>query len=67
MAISMLIGAGGTYAGLQLAGGAEDGPMPEAISEELSKTASDHDEMKKSARRTNSLKTGMWKKWMKKH
>lgn len=47
MAISMLIGAGGTYAGLQLAGGAEDGPMPAAISEELSKTASDHDEMKK--------------------
>ncbi|MGP3561661.1 S41 family peptidase [Geobacillus sp. BK01] len=47
MVISMLIGAGGTYVGLQLAGGAEDGPMPVAISEELSKTAGDHEEMKK--------------------
>ncbi|OQP07622.1 peptidase S41 [Geobacillus sp. 46C-IIa] len=47
MAISMLIGAGGTYAGLQWAGGAEDGPMSAVISAEPSKAANDNEEMKK--------------------
>ncbi|MBB6281955.1 S41 family peptidase [Geobacillus subterraneus] len=47
MAISMLIGAGGTYAGLQWAGGAEDSPMSAVISAEPSKAANDNEEMKK--------------------
>ncbi|QIZ65873.1 S41 family peptidase [Geobacillus subterraneus] len=47
MAISMLIGAGGTYAGLQLAGGAEDSPMSAVMSAEPSKATNDNEEMKK--------------------
>jgi carboxyl-terminal processing protease len=47
MALSMLIGAGGTYVGLQLAGGAEDSPMSAVIPNESSKGANDEEEIKK--------------------
>ncbi|MGZ0087083.1 S41 family peptidase [Caldibacillus thermoamylovorans] len=47
MALSMLIGAGGTYVGLQWADRPPEGALSTIVADELSKSADDNEEMKK--------------------
>lgn len=65
MALSMLIGAGGTYVGLQWADRPPEGALSTIVADELSKSAGDDEEMKKFVKRMSLSKIDMWKRSMK--